>query len=886
MASATVCKIPLCFLASWRQDRSISFQIENVMKNALAVLIFLFFNCLTTAAQPDLSYYLPDLITYNSSIPTPKSIIGHEVGEWHISHDRLVNYMYALANASDRISIQETGRTHETRPLLLLTITSPKNHGRIEEIRQQHIQLTDPSKSGSLDVKSMTNVVYMGFSIHGNEASGSNAALAVAYYLAAAQGPEIEKLLDEVVILFDPSFNPDGLHRFSSWVNSRRGMLISADPNDAEHNEPWPGGRTNHYWFDLNRDWLVAQQPESQARITQFHRWKPTVLTDHHEMGTNSTFFFQPGVPSRMHPLTPEKNLTLTRKIGEYHAKALDKIGSLYYTQEGYDDFYYGKGSTFPDVQGAIGILFEQASSRGHAQESVNGVLHFPFTIRNQFTTALSTLEAAQAMREELLNYQREFFKNSISDAGRDPVKAIVFTSGSDRYKAYHFAEVIHRQDIDIYKLNGNQTINGKRFDSENSFVVPLNQKQYKLIKAMFEKRTQFQDSLFYDISTWTLPLAFGLEYEEFKLQASSIQGERFNPATKPTGKVIGGTATYAYAFEGHGYYVPRALNRLLSKNIVVKVAHGEFNTPDGKKFGAGSFIIPLGLQNQSTDMIEFLLREITLQDGIDVHALNSGLDYKGLSLGSNNFSVLRQPKIAILTGDGISGNDVGEIWHLLDIRFQIPVSLIPIDVFNRLNSYEKYNTLILSTGSYSGLNEAVKERLRTWVQNGGVVIGIKSALNWLNNSGLGKFEMKKDEKKDEYAKAKPYADIAFSSGAEALSGAIFEVQIDKTNPLFYGYTNSKIPVFKSGLLFMEPSKSAFGNPAIFTAQPLISGYITKGSLEKLKNSSMVGFTPIGQGRVIGFTENLTFRAFWFGTNRMLMNAIFLGPTLNAGAGR
>lgn len=856
------------------------------MKNSIVCSVALILLTGQLFSQPDLSYYLPDGVTYDPAIPTPKSIIGHEVGEWHISHDRLVQYMYALAGRTDRISIQETGRTHETRPLLLLTITSPKNHQRLEEIRQQHVQLSDPARSAGLDVKAMPNVVYIGFSIHGNEPSGSNAALAVAYHLAAAQGNEIESLLDEVVILFDPSFNPDGLHRFSSWVNSRKSMLISTDPSDMEHNEPWPGGRTNHYWFDLNRDWLVAQQPESRARVQQFHRWKPTVLTDHHEMGTNATFFFQPGVPSRMHPLTPDKNLALTRKIGEFHAKALDRIGSLYYTQEGFDDFYYGKGSTFPDVQGAIGILFEQASSRGHAQESNNGILRFPFTIRNQFTTALSTLEAARSMREELLNYQREFFRNSMADAGKDPVKAYVFTAGEDRYRSFHLAEIIARQDIDIYKLGSGQTINGKRYESDGSYVVPLSQKQYKLIKAMFEKRSQFQDSLFYDISSWTLPLAFALDYEELKTMPANWLGEKFDPAKRPMGKLIGGTSEYAYVFETYGYYAPRALHRLLSKGVRIKVANGEFNHSSGKHFKAGSILIPMGIQDKSADLIEYLIKEIASEDGIDVYAFSTGLDYNGLSLGSNNFATLREPKIALLVGDGVTAGDAGEIWHLLDTRFQIPASLVPTDVFNRLANYNRYNTLIMSSGSYNNLNDATKEKLRTWVQNGGVIIGIKTALNWLNSSGLGKFEMKKDEKKEEAPKNKAYADIASTFGAEALSGAIFEIQADLSNPLFYGYQNVRLPVFKSGLLFMEPSKNAFGNPATFTANPLLSGYITRGSLGKLRNASMAGSSSLGQGRVIGFTENLTFRAFWYGSNKILMNAIFFGHTLNAGASR
>jgi len=508
------------------------------MSRSFVFFVFFLLSKSIVFAQVDLSYYLPEGQAYDPKIPTPKSVIGHEVGEWHVSHDRLVNYMQALDRASDRITLEQTGLTYEDRPLLLLTITSPKNHQSIEAIRLQHLQLSDPQKSGSLIIKDMPVVYYLGCSIHGNEPSGANAGLAMAYHLAAAQGPEIEKYLENTVILFDPSFNPDGLNRFASWANSRKSKLISADPNDTEHNEPWPGGRTNHYWFDLNRDWLVAQLPESQARIRKFQQWKPNYLADHHEQGTNATFFFMPGEPSRVHPLTLDKNQELTRRMGEYHAKALDKIGSLYFTQEGYDDFYYGKGSTYPDIQGAVGVLFEQASSRGHAQESVNGVLRFPFTIRNQVTTMISSLKAVNEMREDFLNYQRDFYKTNLTDAAKDPIKAYVFGSSRDKVKAFHLAELMERQSIELYKPSASQTINGKTYDTESSYVVPLNQAQYRVIKAMFEKRSQFKDSLFYDISSWTLPLAFNLEYEELKTVPAL--GQKITSLKMPAGKVVG----------------------------------------------------------------------------------------------------------------------------------------------------------------------------------------------------------------------------------------------------------------------------------------------------------------------------------------------------------
>jgi hypothetical protein len=484
------------------------------MKKAIgavcSLLLFLF-----TTAQ-DLNYFLPDSVTYNPAIPKPASIIYHEVGEWHVTHDRLVNYMRAVAAAApERIKLETMGFTYEQRPQVLLIITSPKNHQNLEAIRQQHIALTDASKSGSANIENMPVVVWIGHSIHGNEASGANASLVSAYYLAAAQGKQIDDLLENVVILFDPSFNPDGLQRFSTWVNQHKSKNLVTDPNSREFNEVWPGGRFNHYWFDLNRDWLPAVHVESQNRLAWFHKWKPNILTDHHEQGSNATFFFQPGVPSRVNPLTPAKNMELTEKMGKFHAAFLDRIGSLYFTKENYDDFYYGKGSTYPDVNGAVGILFEQASSRGHAQQTSNGILRFPFTVKNQFTTTLSTLEAAKAMRKEFLSFQRDFYKGVVTEGAAAPVKGYVFGSENNRGAAKEFLTMLKRHQINTYHLKSNLKADGVEFKTGSAYVVPAGQSQHRLIKAIFEKTLNYKDSLFYDITAWTMPLAYGLPYAE-----------------------------------------------------------------------------------------------------------------------------------------------------------------------------------------------------------------------------------------------------------------------------------------------------------------------------------------------------------------------------------
>ena len=554
-------------------------------------LLFLFvLGTFTLAAQPsqiDLSYYLPQGITYDTSIPTPKSVLGHEVGAWHVTHDKLVQYMEALAAASDRITIDKRGTTFENRPLPLLTITSPDNHQNIASIQANHVALTEANAS-ILNTENMPIVVYQGFSIHGNEASGANAALAVAYHLAAGQGTAMDKLLQEVVILFDPCFNPDGVQRFATWANIHKSQNITADPNDREYDEVWPGGRTNHYWFDMNRDWLPVQLPESRARIQTFHNWYPNILTDHHEMGSNSTFFFQPGIPSRTHPLTPKKNQELTGAIGKFHAKGLNQIGSLYYTEEDYDDFYYGKGSTFPDINGAIGILFEQASSRGHAQETDNGILTFPFTIRNQFTAALSTLEAALSMRVALLDYQRDFYNNARKEAVKSK-DAIIFGDEKDAAKTYHLAEILERHKIVFHELKSDFSVGGKTFRKGYSYVVPKNQKQHRLINAMFEKRTEFTDSLFYDISAWTFPLAFNVDYVEnasMSRAGKQVANLSFPSVALPT------TSEYAYLMEWHEYYTPQALNMILEKGLRAKVGMKPFSL-NNRNYDYGTILIP-----------------------------------------------------------------------------------------------------------------------------------------------------------------------------------------------------------------------------------------------------------------------------------------------------
>ena len=834
-------------------------------KICLSLLALIYFNASSQDYQVSLDYFLPNNLSYNSEIPTPASVIGYELGDWHITHDKLLQYMYRLAESSDRISIENRGETFEGRPLILLYISSPKNQQNLQEIRKKHVSLTEKG-ADNIEVSNLPIIVYQGFSIHGNEPSGSNAALAIAYYLAAAQGPEIDLLLDKSVILFDPSLNPDGLQRFAYWANMHKGKNINPDPNDREYNEIWPGGRTNHYWFDMNRDWLPVQLPESQARIKTFHDWYPNILTDHHEMGTNSTFFFQPGIPSRTNPLTPNKNQELTGKIGKYHAKDLNKIGSLSYSKESFDDFYYGKGSTFPDINGGIGILFEQASSRGHAQESENGVLTFPFTIRNQFIAALSTLKAAIDMREEILNYQKTFYINARKESSSTGV--IVFGDEKDATKVQKFIDILKHHRIKVHYLKEDFSKNGKEFKKESSYVIPKNQKQHRLINAMFQKRNNFQDSLFYDVSAWTLPLAFNLNYEEnesINKLGDRISENKRNITLPPL------LSTYAYLMEWNDYNTPKVLNQILEKGLRAKVGLKPF-TLEGIKYDYGTILIPVQNQKLNTKELFKFINKLIEENKVRINSVSTGLA-KGIDLGSRNFKLVGPQKVALLVGQGITPYDAGEIWHLFDQRYDMLITKLDTRDF-RKKDLSKYTDIIIPNNWGTSLTESDAKKIKNWIKQGGTLIGYKNIGKWFDKHEILKIDFKT---KDNTARNISFDQKRDFFGAQVIGGAIFETKIDRSHPIVFGYKNEKIPVFRNSTLFMKLDTNSYNNPIKYTNNPLLSGYISNKNLLELKNTSMCKIGTLEKGKIIYFTDNTNFRAFWYGTNKLLMNAIFFG---------
>ena len=817
------------------------------MKKTIQIIVLLF--SISLNSQTHLSYYFNNSEKFDQTIPKPSEVIGHEVGEWHVTHDKLVQYMYAIANSSDRIIIEETGKTYENRPLLILKVSSPDNLKNLEKIKENHFKITNGIKIN--EFKNMPAVVYQGFSVHGNEASASNAALLGIYYLAASNESETLEILNNTVILYDPCLNPDGLQRFANWVNSNKNLIPNPDNNDREFSEVWPGGRTNHYWFDLNRDWLPVQLPESKARIKTFTDWLPNIVTDHHEMGTNSTFFFQPGVPSRVNPLIPNINQELTENIAKYHSEYLDKIGSLYYSKENYDDFYFGKGSTYPDINGSIGILFEQGSSRGHIQQSQNGILTFPFTIKNQLTTIISTLNAASSLRTQLLSYMNEFYIKALDEVNNSKINGIGFGNNYDKTSSFQLAKILKSHKIDVYETN----------NKNYKYYIPLKQKKSRLIKAMFETSTTFEDSLFYDVSAWTFPLAFNVNHEFLKKELDVVKS-----FDEPKGKVSG-FSDYGYLIKPHDYNIPKLINSLQEKGIRLKSSSKSFKI-NSDYFDYGSLLIPVVGQSISSKNIYDLLNNVSNKTGIDIYALKSGYE-DNIGFGSGSFTTIKKPKIGLIVGSGVRAYDAGEIWHLFDTRYEIPITKIDIKNLNRVN-LSQYTHVILP--SYSGTDLSTT-KIQDFLKSGGNLIAYRSSINWLERN---KFINVDFIKNDISAKDVSFEDRSKFSGAQVVGGAIFETKIDKSHPINFGFHNDVLPTFRNNTIFMKPDKNSYNNPIKYTENPLLSGYISNDNLEILKQSVPFKIKRFTSGKIFLFSDNTNFRAFWYGTNRLLMNAIYM----------
>lgn len=839
-------------------------------------IIFMIFLLVTVVANAH--PILPDDERFDESVPLPQTELGWPVGEWHARPEQITRYFERLADGSDRASLEIIGHTHEQRPLIHLMITSAANQARLEQLRQNHLDGEGPV------------VIWLGYSIHGNEASGSNAAMLTAYHLIAGEAQWVRDLLDEAIVIIDPMFNPDGLGRFATWANMHRGQQAAGDRIHRAHWEAWPAGRFNHYWFDMNRDWLPATQPESVARLTQFHRWLPNVLGDFHEQGSDAGYFFQPGVPERKNPLTPDENVELTTELARYHARALDAIGQRYYSRETFDDFYYGKGSTYPDINGSIGILYEQPSTRGHKVDSVNGEFTFTDAVRNQYTTSVSTLQGAYAIRDRLVDYQRRFFERSARRADDNRTQAWIFSDDGDPQRARVLADLLRLHQIDVYALGENVQLDAKNFNAGQAWVVPARQRQAALIEAMFEQRTEFADNTFYDVSAWTLPQAFNLPFAAVRSLPDRGNAAQHTVEFSPQADAV------AYIFRNHNLPGAAMAMHLLNEDIrVYRAGHPKLPVAANSIVHPGDFVVPL-LRTEDREKIEQQLAEQSQRWQVAVDAVTGGFNTAGMDLGSPEIRPLKAVKPLMIVGQGVVPMEAGHTWHLVDRRLGLPLPML--DVHHQAPpDLDDYTHLLIADADYKAIPKGWYPIIKGWVNRGGILVTQKRSALWAEALFSERPEKTKDSVSEDDRIAKlieklaqnkdtshkdlgrqPYAQRQSDAADRVLGGAIFPAQLDLTHPLAQGYRREDMAVFLNSITRLEPSKNAYSTPLVLADSTPLAGFASEYANAELDGQAVMVTDKVGEGLVIRFAFNPNFRAFWRGTEGLYVNAL-----INAG---
>lgn len=885
------------------------------LPNKIKLLLSVFAGILFLQSNAQLPYFFPKSNNFDPKILSPEQYLGYPIGSHYTRHDQIVAYFRELAKSSNRVHVQTIGKTYEEREQIIVTITSPENFNRLETIRQEHLSLVDPSKP--IIDKSSPVVILLGYSVHGNETSSGEVSLLTGYYLAANQDKETEDWLKESVIFIDPSLNPDGRDRATNWYNSYKSFPPVADGNDKEHQEAWPGGRTNHYFADLNRDWLNLVHVESRNRVAFFHQWYPNVQIDFHEQGANATYYFEPTPKRHESPIIPSFLYDENAVLAKYHAKALDEIGSLYFTKENYDNLSPIYGSTYPKFYGSLAATFEEASSGGIVRETTNGILTFPFSIRNHLTTAFSTIRGAIAEKANLFKVQKDLFKYAIDKAKNSGTKAFVFGDSKDETLTQKFLELLLTHRVTVHELSTDQLIDGKKFEKGKAYLVPTEQPNYLIVHSLFEENI-LQDSIYYDNTGWSVIHAYGLQYA--KINTSGFEkGVIVSKTSFPKGNILGAASNYAYLAEYTDFSASKFLYQLLSEGLLVKAAYKPFTSivNDGKKksFSYGSLIIPVAGQRISADSLYRLLKKVTNLSGINVYAVNTGFSAEGIDLGSSNIRSIQKPEVALAFGLGVTTSEAGQIWFLLSHHVGIPVVKIDPSNFSRI-SLKRYNTLVLPGGSYAAWDKTVVDKIKNWISDGGTLITFQNASAWAIQNDIVKEKILPSDidaarsinaanlntvqrvTSNEQAAvtadktvAKPSQPDRFdfvtqqdNEGAKRINGAIFVSDVDISHPIAFGVNSRKLFINKNGPTLLAQSANPYGTVAKYTDKPFINGYASKQNISLISNSAAIIQSSLGAGQVVLFADDPTYRSYWLGTARLFINSVLL--LNNTGSGR
>jgi hypothetical protein len=839
-------------------------------------------------------------LAVDARIPTPKDYLGYDLGDAFTLYAHVAAYHKTLADASPRVIYGEYGKTYEGRPLIYMIISSEENIKNIESIREEHLSLLDNPTNAAAIIEKAPVFTSFSYNIHGNEASSSEAAMQVAYRMAAATDQETLDVLDKSVIIMYICINPDGRDRYAYWYKSMKRIgRPGFEPQDMEHFEGWPGGRTNHYWFDLNRDWIWGVHPESRGHTTTYQKWMPQVHVDYHEQGYNNNYFTMPGTTPR-NKLLPDAYEPWSKVFGDANVAEFDKHQINYFTRDRFDFFYPGYGSSYPSVMGAIGMLTEQGghAAGGRIVETNDG---YHLTLRQRifdhYTTSIATIKTSAQNRKELLQYSLDAWK----PANQKSATKVYFFSDQD-LNSSDLVNVLLRNNVEIYQADKSFQSTAKNYRtgrtakitlSKGSYIVPADQPRALFVSSIMERNMSIEDSVMYDMATWSGPIAYNLEAYSSNA-AVSVAMTKITEPIIPVGTVVNGAAQYAYVIDWTQRTAPNALAKLWAKGYRVRSAFEPFGS-GSETFSAGSLIVLKGRNLEKAESIDQDMATIASESGVRVVGFESGRMAWGMDLASGRNVPIKQPKIGMMMEQPFSSYTGGQIYFLFDWETQLPIDRIRTTTLQQTSlpkqgfrfggvDLNDYDVWILPGGG-SALSSIFTEKeiadIKEWVSKGGVLVATESAANFFaDKSKLTDVAFKETPKdSSDQIKYLPYAAQEDYNGKKRIPGAAMSAKIDVTHPLAFGM-KEELYALKFGVNAIVPSAGleTVGYYHRDPSQLLVAGYASSENLSHLAGGTFAGVKNIGQGKVVYLVDNTQYRMFWLGPTRLMLNAVMQLP--------
>ena len=846
-------------------------------------------------------------VTYDESVPTLESVVGHSWGEEISSHAQMVSYIQTLADHSRKVRLREYGRTWEGRPLHLLVVGSERNLARLDEIRAGTRRLAYPSTPAE-PPDGLPATVWLAYGVHGNEISSPDAALLTAYHLAAAKNDElVDAILNDCIVLIDPLQNPDGRDRFVHHFRQSRGRWPDADPHAAERNEVWPRGRSNHYLFDLNRDWFALTQPETRSRVAVYLEWFPQVVVDLHEMGGDSTYYFPPPADP-VNPFLADSQLDWLERFGRNNASWFDRLRIDYFTREVFDSFYPGYGEGWPMFHGSIGMTYEQASVRGLVLERRDGTtIHFRESVRNQFVASISTLESASRNREGLLRHFGEVRRGAVEE-GSNGIRDFLLPPGRDPNRVVKLVNLLLDQGVEVRRSEREfvhprvRSVAGgdveERSFPAGTFLVPLAQPAGRLARTLLSRETPMGEDFvteekrrrakrlgsgIFDVTAWSLPLLFDVEAYSGEVPAPAETVPVEGRLEKAGG--LSGPASLAYLVRWDSNAAGRFLGDLHHRGLRVHSSGRAFSI-GGVRFPPGSLIVRT---RDNPDDLAAQLTEAAVEAGVSVYPTDSGWVEDGVNLGSNHVRFLPKPTIALAYGEPTRSTSAGAVRYLLEQTYGYPLTAVNTADLGRAD-LSRYNVIILpdATGAMGGYSALLGptgiDRLKSWVREGGTLVALGAAGEWLAGDKVELLSTATERRKDESSEeAGPSYDALVEPDDEApplIPGTIVRVKLDPEHWLAFGYGEETFGLIGSRRVFTPLKLDQGRNPGVYApADRLpVSGLMWDDARDQLADKAFLMHQRHGRGHVVAFAEDPSFRAYVEGLHLLLLNAVFFGP--------